>query len=163
MSISHDSLRRNFTLGQQGRALNLRLRTPITGENAGGVQLNIPNIFTDKQPHHLIITYSRPIIQVYVDSLQNSYSLNLLDFIPIDYKLFYYSLNFIPLGIYLALLSLLVKNSRLIHRLLIILGILLPSLMLETFLVNVYGKEISLRNILLGIFFTATTAFRGDS
>jgi hypothetical protein len=31
--------------------------------------------------------------------------------------------------------------------------------MLETFLVNVYGKEISLRNILLGIFFTATTAF----
>lgn len=159
VSISHDSLRRNFTLGQQGRALNLRLRTPITGENAGGVQLNIPNIFTDKQPHHLIITYSRPIIQVYVDNLQNSYSLNLLDFIPIDYKLFYYSLNFIPLGIYLALLSLLVKNSRVIHRLLIILGILLPSLMLETFLVNVYGKEISLRNILLGIFFTATTAF----
>ena len=159
VSISDDPLRRNFTLGQQGTALNLRLRTPITGENGGDVKLNIPNIFTDKQTHTLIITYSRPIIQVYVDNLQNSYSLNLLDLIPIDHKLFYYSLNFIPLGIYLALLSLLVKNSCVIHRLLIFLGILLPSVMLETFLVNAYGKEISLRNILIGIFFTATTAF----
>ncbi|WP_315788845.1 VanZ family protein [Fischerella sp. JS2] len=158
VSISHDPLRRNFTLGQQGTALNLRLRTPITGENGGDVQLSIPNIFIDKQPHHLIITYSRPIIQVYVDNLQNYYSLNLLDLIPIAHKVFYYSLNFIPLGIYLALLSLLVKNNRVIHRLLIFLGILLPSLMLEAFLVSTYSKEISLRNILIGIFFTATTA-----
>jgi len=27
------------------------------------------------------------------------------------------------------------------------------------FLVNAYGKEMSLRNILIGVFFTATTAF----
>jgi glycopeptide antibiotics resistance protein len=158
VSISNDTLRRNFTLGQQGTALNLRLRTPITGENGGDIKLNIPNIFTDKRPHHLIITYSRSIIQVYIDNLQNSYSLNLLDFIPIAHKVFYYSLNFIPLGIYLALLSILAKNNRTIHWLLIFLGILLPSLMLEAFLVNAYGKEISLKNMLIGIFFTGATA-----
>ncbi|MFB2769155.1 VanZ family protein [Pelatocladus sp. BLCC-F211] len=158
VSISIDHLRRNFTLGQQGTALNLRLRTPITGENAGDIKLNIPNVFTDKQSHHIIISYFRSTIQVYVDNLQDSYSFNLLDLIPIEHKIFYYALNFIPLGIYLALLSILAKHQQIIHRLLLIMGILLPSLMLEVFLVSANGKEISWRNILIGIFFTASTA-----
>ncbi|MBW4431692.1 MAG: VanZ family protein [Pelatocladus maniniholoensis HA4357-MV3] len=158
VSISMDQLRRNFTLGQQGTALNLRLRTPITGENASEIQLNIPNVFTDKQLHHIIISYFRSSIQVYVDNLQNSYSLNLLDLIPIENKIFYYALNFVPLGIYLALLSILAKHQQIIHRLLLIAGIVLPSLMLEVFLVSANGKEISWRNILIGIFFTAITA-----
>ncbi len=158
VSISIDHLRRNFTLGQQATALNLRLRTPITGENASDIQLNIPNVFTDKQSHHIIINYSRSTIQVYVDNLQNSYAFNLLDLIPIENKIFYYALNFIPLGIYLTLLSILAKHQQIIHRLLLIVGIILPSLMLEAFLVSVNGKEISWKNILIGILFTAITA-----
>jgi hypothetical protein len=76
---------------------------------------------------------------------------------PIQYKLFYYFLTFIPLGIYLTLLTLLVKKRQIIHRWLIVFGILLPSLMLEASLVSDNGKDVSLRNILLGILFMAVT------
>ncbi|MGJ5673641.1 MAG: VanZ family protein [Nostochopsis sp.] len=158
VSISIDNLHRNFTLGQQRTDLNLRLRTPMTGANASDIQLNIPNVFIDKQLHHIIVTYFRSTIQVYVDNLQNSYSLNLLDLIPIENKVFYYALSFIPLGIYLALLSILAKHKQIIHRLLLIVGIVLPSLMLEAFLVSANAKEMSWRNILIGVVFTASTA-----
>ncbi|MCX7593190.1 MAG: VanZ family protein [Fischerella sp.] len=158
ISISNDNMRRNFTVGQQGKDLNLRLRTPLTGENGVDLTLNIPNIFVDTKPHHLIITYSRATIQVFVDNLKKSYSLNLLDLIPVEQKIFYYALTFIPLGIYLALLTILTKRNLITYRLLIVFGALLPSLILEALLVSKNGKEISLRNMLLGILFTAGTA-----
>lgn len=158
ISISNDNLRRNFTVGQQRTDLNLRLRTPLTGENGVDLILNFPNIFVDTKPHHLIITYSRATIQVYVDNLKNSYSLNLLDLMPVEQKIFYYALTFIPLGIYLALLTILAKRNLITYRFLIVFGALLPSLILEALLVSKNGKEISLRNMLLGILFTAGTA-----
>ncbi|MBG1264428.1 hypothetical protein [Nostoc commune] len=44
-----------MTLGQQRNNLDFRLRTPITGENGADLTLNIPNIFTDTNPHHIIV------------------------------------------------------------------------------------------------------------
>jgi glycopeptide antibiotics resistance protein len=157
ISISHDNLRRNFTLGQEGTNLNIRVRTPATGTNGSDIQMNIPNIFTDTKPHHIILTYSRANLQVYVDNFQNYYSLNLLQLMPIQHKLFYYVLTFIPLGMYLTLLSLLVKKKQIIHQCLIVFGIFLPSLILEASLMSKSGKTISWKNILIGILFTAGT------
>ncbi|QFS44371.1 VanZ family protein [Nostoc sphaeroides] len=157
ISISGTSLRRNLTLGQQGNDLDFRLRTPITGENGADLTLNIPNIFTDTKPHHIIITYSRATIQVYVDNLHNFYSLNLLELIPKNQRVFYYALTFIPLGFGLTILTLLAKRRLILSNLLIYGGILIPSLILEGILVSESGKNLSLKTLLLGMFFTGGT------
>jgi glycopeptide antibiotics resistance protein len=158
ISLSGDHLRRNFTLGQQGTSLDLRIRTPITGANGADTKLSIPNIFTDTRSHKIVITYSGATLQVYVDKSQNSYSLNLLDFVPKEQKIFYYGLTFIPLGLCLALLSTLAKRKLTFNKLLLLPGgILLPSLILEGILVNDSGKSLSMKSLLLGILFTSGT------
>ncbi|WP_318670517.1 hypothetical protein [Nostoc flagelliforme] len=157
ISISGTSLRRNLTLGQQGNNLDFRLRTPITGENGADLRLNIPNIFTDTKPHHIIITYSRASIKVYVDNLQNLYSLKLLELIPKHQRIFYYGLTFIPLGFCLTILTLLVKRRLILSNLLIYGEIFIPSLILEGILVNESGKNLSLKTLLLGMLFTGGT------
>ncbi|MCC5645839.1 VanZ family protein [Nostoc sp. CHAB 5824] len=157
ISISGDSLRRNLTLGQQGNNLDFRLRTPMTGENGADITLNIPNIFTDTNPHHIIITYSRATIQVYVDNLQTFYSLNLLELMPKNQIGFYYALTFIPLGFCLTILTLLAKRRLILSNFLISGGILIPSLILEGILVSESGKNLSLKTLLLGMLFTGGT------
>lgn len=157
ISIADSSLRRNLTLGQQGHSLNLRLRTPLTGENGSDLNLNIPNIFTDNYLHHLIITYARGTIQVYIDSLDNFSSFNLLDLIPKEQRIFYYALTFIPLGIGLSIITLLAKQRLIFYRVIFYSGVLIPSLMLESILVSESGKNFSLKNLLLGISFTTVT------
>ncbi|WP_323374549.1 hypothetical protein [Nostoc commune] len=79
ISISSGILRRNFTLGQQQNDLDLRIRTPLTGENATDIKLSIPGIFANTNTHNIVLTYSKANIQVYVDNVQNYYSLNLLE------------------------------------------------------------------------------------
>ncbi|KAB8319675.1 VanZ family protein [Tolypothrix campylonemoides VB511288] len=157
ISLSGDSLHRNFTLGQQGSDLDLRIRTPITGANGADTKLSIPGIFADTRPHQIVITYSGATIQVYVDKSQNTYSLNLLELVPKEQKIFYYGLTFIPLGLCLALLTSLAKRKLSFNKLLLASGILLPSLILEGILVSDSGKSLSLKNLLLGILFTAGT------
>jgi hypothetical protein len=157
ISISGNSVRRNLTLGQEENDLNFRLRTPITGENGAELELDIPNIFADTNPHHLIITYSRATLQVYVDKLENFYSFNLLDILPKRQKVLYYALTFIPLGVGLAIITLLAKRKLIFSKLLVYGGILIPSLMVEGILVSESGKQLSLKNLLLGILFTAGT------
>ncbi|QDL06659.1 VanZ family protein [Brasilonema octagenarum UFV-E1] len=157
LSISSSTLHRNLTLGQQETNLDLRIRTPITGANAADLKFSVPNFFTDTNPHKIVITYSQANIQVYIDKLQNFYSFNLLELVPKEQKIFYYALTFIPLGICLTLLTIR-KNKKLsFYRFLLFSGILLPSLIVERILVINTGKSISLKNILLGMFFTGVT------
>ncbi|MBD2690724.1 VanZ family protein [Anabaena catenula] len=157
ISISGNYLRRNLTLSQQGHSLDLRLRTPITGENGSDLQLMIPNVFTDNKFHQIIITYYKSTIQVYIDKVQRYYSFNLLELIPFNQKVFYYALTFIPLGAGLALLSLLSKNRVILSKLLVPSGILLPSIILEAILISESDKSLSWKNLLLGILFIAGT------
>ncbi|OWY67894.1 hypothetical protein B7486_29015 [cyanobacterium TDX16] len=124
ISLSSNALRRNLTLGQQESNLDLRIRTPITGTNATDIKLSIPNIFVDNNFHQIVVTYSKAIVRVYVDGLQNSYSVNLLDLIPKEQKIFYYALTFIPLGLYLTFLTIMAKRKLNFYRLLLPSGIL---------------------------------------
>jgi glycopeptide antibiotics resistance protein len=157
ISISGDVFRRNFTLGQQGNDLDLRIRTPLTGQTAADLELRVDNVFADTKPHYIITTYSKGNIHIYVDRLQNFYALNLLELIPNEQKIFYYGLTFIPFGLCLALLTILVKKRFSFYRWLVASGIILPSVILESILVIDIGKSISLTNLLLGIFFTGGT------
>lgn len=157
ISLSSSILRRNFTLGQQGTNLDLRIRTPITGENGTDIKLSIPEIFANTNFHEIVITYSPANIKVYVDNLQKYYSFNLLELIPQEQKVFYHALTFIPLGICFTVLTLLAKRKLSFYRFLLPSGILLPSLIVESILVIDTGKDINLINILFGIFFTGVT------
>jgi hypothetical protein len=157
ISLSSGILRRNFTLGQQATNLDLRIRTPITGENATDIKLNIPNVFVDTKFHNIVITYYQGNIQIYVDKIHNLYSFNLLELIPKEQKLLYYALTFIPLAICLTFLTILAKKKLIFYRILLFSGILLPPLILESILVIDTGKAISLINILLGILLTVGT------
>ncbi|MEM6400070.1 MAG: VanZ family protein [Cyanobacteria bacterium P01_D01_bin.116] len=157
ISLSNDSFRRNFTLGQQGSDLVFRVRTPLTGANAADVKLDVPRVFSDKKPHQIIITYSKSSLIIYVDNIANIHTLNLLDLIPKEKRFFYYGLTFIPFGLCLALLTTLAKRKINFYRLMLPAGIILPSLILEGILVQESGKDISVKNLFLGILFTAGT------
>ncbi|GAB1542569.1 hypothetical protein NUACC21_52430 [Scytonema sp. NUACC21] len=157
ISVSNGALRRNFTLGQQGTDLDLRIRTSLTGENGAEFTLRVPNVFTDTNSHHIVITYSKANLQVYVDNIRNLYSFNLLELMTKAQKLFYYALTFIPLGICLAILTILAKRKLSFYRFLLFSGILLPSAILEFLLVSESGKSISLSNLLIGVLFTTGT------
>ncbi|KAF3890523.1 MULTISPECIES: VanZ family protein [Nostocales] len=157
ISVSNGPLRRNFTLGQERTALDLRIRTSITGENGSELKMRVPNVFTDNNPHHIVLTYSKGTLQVYIDTLSHFSTFNLLDLIPKQQQIFYYAITFIPLGICLTIITVLARRKIFLYRFLLFSGILLPSLILESILVSENGKSISLRNFLLGIFFTTGT------
>jgi hypothetical protein len=48
---------RNFTLGQQGRDLVFRLRTPGTSRNGYPLELHVPGVFSDRNPRDILVTY----------------------------------------------------------------------------------------------------------
>ncbi|MBE9020053.1 VanZ family protein, partial [Chroococcidiopsidales cyanobacterium LEGE 13417] len=156
ISISDSNGRRNFTLGQQGNNLNLRLRTPINGVNAQYLDTNVHNVFTDKQFHKLVITYANSGLHVYVDNLQNRYNINLLEVLPKEDRILYYGLIFIPLGALLAIVITLAKQ-QFIRYTLFYAGVLLPTLIVETLLAMSSGRSFEIANILLGMLMTAST------
>ena len=66
ISFSNDITHRNFTLGQDGNRLAVRLRTPRTGENGLGGEFSFGKIEAGK-PMHVIASYFPGNIYCYVD------------------------------------------------------------------------------------------------
>jgi VanZ like family len=165
ISVSGDSLHRNLTIGQDRKDLVLRLRTPITGQNGADIKLSVPDVFTNTNSHRIIVTYAKAKLQVYVDKPENVYSFNLLELLPNNQKAFSYAVTFVPLGFCLTLLSIIAKRQYNFKRLMLPCGILLPSLIVENFLIHQSGKSFSFINLGLGIFFTAliTLLFKARS
>ncbi len=167
VSLSSDPYYRNFTLGQEGTHLVFRLRTPVTGKNGANPELVVPDIFADTNRHHLVITYSAPVFRLYIDGLQNSHSLELTPEVALflyllpsrhlnasiieGYKILYYAVIFIPLGSFLALLTIIVRGQFVFHMLLMCGGILLPSLMLESILASGSERNIRPENLLFSM------------
>lgn len=170
VTFSADSGRRNITLGQDGAALVLRLRTPLTGQNGVPPELRIPNIFTDTHPRHLVVSYDGATLLVYVDGVRQVQALALtpepllfhyllpvagFDLVPatalatVCYKVLYYSLLGIPLGLLLALRG--VGKRGVMHWRLTGGGLLIPALALEGLVVALSGRELRLENLVLSI------------
>jgi len=57
VSISPNPVLRNFTIGQQGAGLVVRLRTAVTGPNGTEPELLVPDIFAGTQTRDLLVTY----------------------------------------------------------------------------------------------------------
>lgn len=71
VTLSQNPSLRNFTIGQQNTDLVVRLRTPLTGKNGVYPEIVVADIFSSTKPRNLIITYSKSILRVYVDRIEN--------------------------------------------------------------------------------------------
>ncbi|GEM_PF-4401414 len=68
VSLSDGTGARNFTLGQNGGDLVLRVRTPRTGGNGSNPQVTLAPL--PKKPFHLAVTVDSDGIKVYIDGKQ---------------------------------------------------------------------------------------------
>ncbi|HDQ44804.1 MAG TPA: VanZ family protein [bacterium] len=69
VSISRNPERRNVTLGQEGRRLTLRVRTPQTWKNASRIPLYSDRVFEDTRYRHVAATFHHGVARVYVDGV----------------------------------------------------------------------------------------------
>ncbi len=66
VSNSADPSVRNFTVGQNGSALVIRLRTELTGLNGSPLETVVPNVFTTEHPRDILVAYDGATIVVAV-------------------------------------------------------------------------------------------------
>lgn len=158
ISISSSTTKRNLTLEQRDSKLVVRLRTPLNGENALYIENYTFDVFTDTNPHQIVVTYAGSVLHTYIDKLENSHEFNFLEIIPKSDKILFYGIMFIPLGILLGIITTL-SQGRLVLYPFLYTGILLPSLIVEIILARDSGRTINLANILLGILMTTVTVF----
>ncbi len=64
VSLSKDPYNRNFTLAQEESDLVFRLRTPLTGVDGSNPELIVPYIFSNTDPHNLLITYDGSVLNL---------------------------------------------------------------------------------------------------
>jgi len=67
ISYSIDTGRRDFSLGQEGSDLVMRLRTTETDPNGVEPHLVARDVFTDLQPMHVVVTYDFQTQKIYID------------------------------------------------------------------------------------------------
>jgi glycopeptide antibiotics resistance protein len=175
ISISGDSLHRNFTLAQENAQLILRLRTVMGGANGASPEIGLPNVFATTNPHRLVLTYDRSILRFYIDGLQHAYTFQLTPEIGLlrylyfggdrtfqlnpanqkTFKVLFYGLLFVPLGLLLALITIVSKKRSQFYPVWLGCGILLPALILEIALATTGGRLIQLENLLLAVAVTS--------
>ena len=81
LTLSPSTLANNFTLGQQGFDLVIRLRTPLTGDNGADPAWHIRDLFRSPVQRDLLIVYDDPALRVYIDSPANVQSVD----VPVDF------------------------------------------------------------------------------
>lgn len=72
ISYSLNTRRRNFTLGQHGEKLIMRLRTTETSLNGTNPNLTVDNVFIASKPLHIVITYDFIWQTVYVNGIKRA-------------------------------------------------------------------------------------------
>jgi hypothetical protein len=168
ISLSAGTHHRNFTLGQQGRDLQVRIRTPLTELNGTQPQLVIHDVFSKDKRVELVVTYNRSVLSVYVDGVLSLQSLRLSpdgfsfgdailgkQFNLVRHKLYYYAMIFLPLGILIAFVTKTTKNAFPPGMAVTILF----SSMFEGILSEVGGRNIHVENIALSIGITVIALF----
>jgi glycopeptide antibiotics resistance protein len=167
VSLSGDSSRRNFTLGQVGKDLEFRLRTPLTEENGAAPPLRVPGVFATTKPVHLVVTYDGSHLLLYMNSVRLAHGLELTPgaaavgcFLSLDasrmstYKILYYAMFFMPIGLLLSPSVTRLRSRCSIQLLVISAHILFPPIMLESLLVRVSGRDFTWENLILSMIFT---------
>lgn len=107
ISLSTDIYTRNFTLGQNGRDIHLRLRTPVAGANGIIINLIARSVLSDKKLHHIIAVFDHGFERIFIDGKPAGGLLRAdIDYLPFMFglgrtavsKSCFLFLLFIPLG-----------------------------------------------------------------
>ena len=142
-------------------------------QNGARPEVVVPDVFTDNDLHHLIISYDSVTLRIYVDGLEHAYYVALAPELTFFhfllgtrwwrlrlnsadtgiYALLYYGLVFVPAGLLLGLVTVRDQPQSKLSRLLILAAILVPSAILEIILTA--GTGMRLKNVLLGVVITA--------
>jgi glycopeptide antibiotics resistance protein len=146
IAIAPPSGRGNLMVGQAQSGLSVLLDR--SGETKRISQQIILDIFTDTQPHRLLVTYSGFVIRVYVDSPERRY---VIDLTPNRYQIMLYLLMLVPLGFLIGLIANRLKHRRTFYLMVIGGGTVLPSLIIEGFLAHEGDRPIRAANLLLGM------------
>lgn len=77
LSISDGLFRRNLTIGQDGSMLVLRIRTPLTGPDGTDPELTVPEFFSDREVHHVLVRYDGSVLRVGTDAQPSRHVLDL--------------------------------------------------------------------------------------
>jgi VanZ like family len=147
VSLSRDTDRHNFMLGQSGNDLVFRLRTPLTGEDGSSPEFIVPDVFHTRATQHLAITYDGLDLKAYIDgSREHAMRLGLgaAAFEPAfrqwpqasyAYSILYYALVFLPAGMLISRLGNAVVRPPSSLRLPVLAGgVLICSLLFESIL-----------------------------
>jgi glycopeptide antibiotics resistance protein len=156
ISQSDSPFHRNFTMGQEGSQLEVRLRTIASDANGVRPGFTVPDFFMDTDVHRIIVTYGNGVLKVYRDGLKNIVQFR----VPTDFVsgrpetfILYHCLIFVPLG---CLLAMMIRyQKRAIGVVLIALSSGVPGWVFEQGLAIANTREFSLKNWLLGFLFTA--------
>ncbi|MEM7032314.1 MAG: VanZ family protein [Chloroflexota bacterium] len=173
VSMGKDSQYRNFMVGQIGPHLAIRLRTTASGVNGTMPELIIPHVFSDKEPHHIVVTYDGHILKAYVDDPQQVYAfhttpevqfMRFVFLIPrwhwsyyltpggmLMHRLLYALLVFAAWGLLLSLCSHLIRMSSRIRWYWFIIGSLIYPLTLETLYANSGGFIFRIQEFVLSL------------
>ncbi|EAW36174.1 VanZ family protein [Lyngbya sp. PCC 8106] len=177
ITISDDVINRNFMIGQSGSELRVRLRNPITGRNGMEPEVQIFDVFSKPKTHHMVISYTGSELQIYLDSIENLYTIkftpeaalfwtvfsSLSEKMPLNpqnnklYWLLYHGLIFIPLGVILTLISTIYRGNLLFYMLLTLGGVVLPSFLIEGVLASSINGVWSWENVALNLGITVIT------
>jgi hypothetical protein len=144
----------NVIVAQLRAGLSIAIRVSGPNQRSRMYQQVIPQIFSDTNPHRILITYSAFALRVYVDDATRMY---LLDVTPNRYQLLFYLVILVPLAILISLITSRLQGNVPLYLLLLAGGTLLPALMLESFLANEGDRTIRLSNLLLGILIVGGT------
>ncbi|WP_052001824.1 VanZ family protein [Lyngbya aestuarii] len=172
LTISKDAVHRNFMIAQSGSELRVRLRNPITGENGSKPEIEIFDVFLKPKTHHIIISYTGSEFNLYLDSIDNFYTIKftpeaalfwsifssiLGEKMPLNpqnnqlYLFLYHGLIFIPLGLILTLISTIYRGNFWFYILLILGGVVLPAFLIEGVLASSINGVWNWENVALNL------------
>ncbi|OUC14812.1 MAG: hypothetical protein B0A82_10845 [Alkalinema sp. CACIAM 70d] len=179
ISLSQDTTHRNFTLGQGGDNITVRLRTPMAGNNGDLISLTVPNALTPHQVHRLVVTYRQGILSLYIDRPEqrhvlqltpeislvrflfpsNGRSLRLTPKAMVAYQSFYYLFFCAPLGILLGQSLSITRMNPVVRSLVLTIGLALPTLGLTLLMSQTQGFGWPLWGLCLGLASLALGSF----
>jgi hypothetical protein len=76
IGISSGTLERNFTLGQEGRAVHFRVRNALNGPNGIANVLRAPDVLSS-EPFHIAATYDRGVSELFHNGRRQNARVNL--------------------------------------------------------------------------------------
>jgi VanZ family protein len=184
LSLSENPYVRNLTIGQDKADLIFRIRTRLTGHNGSSPELIVPNVFTDTSSHRILVVYDGRYFRVYIDDVDRSFSLEMVDVAIMNpgvmfkslfssalphyfavnlslintfaYKILYLALVFLPMGAVVGLITLIMRGRLRTFGPLAVIWILLPAITLEWVFASARTSGMEFDNIIISLTISTT-------